>query len=110
MHVINYSRNSEGSGAGFWVYMVSRVSLQDLGGGGIRIFRGSKYHVTGHLHLGLCSRLSLSLLALYICISGGSGDDTRYVSCPLSLGYGGDCIPDSPLGNSAYEVAVFAMR
>ena len=26
MHVINYSRDSEGSEAGFWVQMVSRVS------------------------------------------------------------------------------------
>ena len=27
MHVINYSTDSQGSGAGFWVLMVSRVSL-----------------------------------------------------------------------------------
>ena len=32
MHVINYSRESEGSGAGFWVGMVSRVSFQGLYG------------------------------------------------------------------------------
>ena len=32
MHVINYSTDSEGSGAGFWVQMVSRVSLQGLYG------------------------------------------------------------------------------
>ena len=30
MHVINYSRDSEVSGAGFWVWMVSRVSFQGL--------------------------------------------------------------------------------
>ena len=33
MHVINCSRDLEGSGAGFWVQMVSRVSLQGLHGG-----------------------------------------------------------------------------
>jgi hypothetical protein len=32
MHVINYSRDSEGSGAGFWVLMVSRVFFQGLYG------------------------------------------------------------------------------
>ena len=37
----------KGSGAGFWVQMVSmqRVSLPDLHG---VIFWGSKYHVIGH--------------------------------------------------------------
>ena len=32
MHVINYSRDSEGSRPGFWEGMVSRVSFQGLYG------------------------------------------------------------------------------
>ena len=37
------------AGLVFRVCIATRVSLQGLqGGGGVRIFRGSKYHVTGH--------------------------------------------------------------
>ena len=38
MHVINYSRDSDGSGAGFWLAgLVSRVCMAGL------VFRGSNY-------------------------------------------------------------------